>query len=69
MKESGPAEVIEIKRKPPFWSVKIGGSYQASFSGRTARAKAIAFAVKKFRTFALIEKPTKKRVKPAEPDA
>jgi hypothetical protein len=51
------AEVIETKRHPPIWSVKAKSRYKGSFMGADARAKAEAFALAKFGTFTVKEKP------------
>ncbi len=37
-------QVIEIKRQPPLWSVKVGKRYVVVFSGPLARADAVAHA-------------------------
>jgi len=50
-------EVIETKRRPPIWSVKVGNRYKADFSGNGAREKAEAFARENFGTFTVREKP------------
>jgi hypothetical protein len=55
------AKVIETKRKPPMWSVKAGARYVAGFMGDDARNRAIAYAIKNFAEFELVEKPVPKR--------
>ncbi len=61
MKDPRTAKVIEIKRKPPMWSVKVGARYIIGFMGNDARKRAIAFAVKNFAEFEIVEKPVPKR--------
>jgi hypothetical protein len=60
-KNSQMARVVEIKRKPPLWSVKAGTRYITGFLGNDARKRAIAFAAKNFAEFEIIEKPVPKR--------
>lgn len=55
------AKVIEVKRKPPLWSVKASARYVAWFSGTNARALAIAYATANFGEFTIVEKPVPKR--------
>jgi hypothetical protein len=54
-------KVIEIKRKPPIWSVKADARYVTSFMGNDARQRAIAYAAKNFAEFEIVEKPAPKR--------
>ena len=61
MSTGRPVKVIQTKRKPPLWSVKVGARYAAIFSGETARAGAIGFAATLSDDFEIIEKPTPKR--------
>jgi hypothetical protein len=61
MKDPRTAKIIEIKRKPPIWSVKAGARYVAGFSGNDARQRAVAFAAANFAEFEIIEKPVPKR--------
>ena len=49
------AAVIQIKRKPPIWSVKAGGRYVATFLGSDARAQAEAYAATHFGGFTVEE--------------
>jgi len=55
------AKVIEVKRKPPIWSVKAGARYITGFMGDDARKHAIAYATKNFAGFEIVEKPVPKR--------
>jgi hypothetical protein len=55
------AKVIETKRKPPIWSVKVGARYATGFMGNDARKRAIAYAAKNFAEFEIVEKPVPKR--------
>jgi hypothetical protein len=61
MKDPRTAKVIEIKRKPPMWSVKVGARYVTGFSGNDARQRAISFAATNFTGFEIVEKPVPKR--------
>jgi hypothetical protein len=61
MKDPRTAKVIETKRKPPIWSVKVGARYVTGFSGTDARQRAIGFADANFTEFEIVEKPTPKR--------
>jgi hypothetical protein len=61
MKDPRTAKVVEIKRKPPIWSVKVGARYVTSFMGDDARKRAIAYAAKSFAEFEIVEKPVPKR--------
>jgi hypothetical protein len=61
LKDLRTAKVIETKRKPPIWSVKVGARYVASFMGDDARKHAIAYAAKNFADFEIVEKPVPKR--------
>jgi hypothetical protein len=61
MKDQRTAKVIEIKRKPPVWSVKAGARYVTGFSGTDARQRAVAFAAANFVEFEIVEKPAPKR--------
>jgi hypothetical protein len=61
MKDPRTAKVIEIKRKPPVWSVKVGARYVTGFSGTDARQRAVAFAAANFVEFEIVEKPVPKR--------
>lgn len=55
------AHVIQTKRKPPIWSVKVGARYVTSFMGDDAKKRALAYAAKNFVEFEIVEKPTPKR--------
>jgi hypothetical protein len=55
------AKVIETKRKPPIWSVKVGARYVARFSGNDARQLAVAHAATNFTGFEIVEKRAPKR--------
>jgi len=61
MKDPRTAKVIETKRKPPMWSVKVGARYITGFSGDDARGRAVAFAATNFAEFEIVEKPVPKR--------
>jgi hypothetical protein len=61
MKDPRTAKVIEIKRKPPIWSVKAGARYVTSYMGNDARKRAISYAAKNFAEFEIVEKPVPKR--------
>jgi hypothetical protein len=61
MKDPRTAKVIEIKRKPPIWSVKAGARYITSFMGNESKKRAITFAAKNFAEFEIVEKPVPKR--------
>lgn len=54
-------KVIETKRKPPMWAVKIGARYAMSFMGADAKESAMQFAREKSPDFEIVEKPTPKR--------
>jgi hypothetical protein len=54
-------KVIETKRKPPLWAVKVGARYKAAFMGDDAKDRAIQFARDKSPDFEIVEKPTPKR--------
>jgi hypothetical protein len=55
------ARVIQTKRKPPIWSVKVGARYVTIFMGNDARKQAIAYATKNFAEFEIVQKPVPKR--------
>ncbi len=61
MKDPRTAKAIETKRKPPLWSVKVGARYVTGFIGDDARKRAIAYAIKNFTEFEIVEKPVPKR--------
>jgi hypothetical protein len=61
MKDPRTANVIETKRKPPIWSVKVGARYVTGFMGNGAKKRAFAYAAKNFAEFEIIEKPLPKR--------
>ena len=61
VKDPRTAKVIETKRKPPMWSVKVGARYVASFMGSDARKRTIAYAAENFADFEIVEKPVPKR--------
>ncbi len=50
------ASVIETKRSPPLWSVKVGHRYRVTFMGNDARAKAEAYAAENFGTYTVVAK-------------
>lgn len=56
-----PVKVIQTKRKPPLWSVKVGARYKSTFSGSGARERAIEFAILLRGDFEIVEQPTPKR--------
>jgi hypothetical protein len=56
-----PIKVIETKRKPPMWAVKVGARYAMSFAGARAKERAIQFAREQSPDFEIVEKPTPKR--------
>jgi hypothetical protein len=53
-----PIKVIETKRKPPLWSVKVGARYEASYVGDKARGATINFGKTLGWPYGLVEKPT-----------
>jgi hypothetical protein len=55
------AEVIETKRSPPIWSVKVGHRYKVAFLGNDARAKAEAYAAENFGAYTVVAKPVPAR--------
>jgi hypothetical protein len=55
------ARVIQTKRKPPIWSVKVGARYVTIFMGNDARKQVIAYATKNFAEFEIVQKPVPKR--------
>jgi hypothetical protein len=55
----GKARVVEAKRKPPLWIVKTGNRFQAGFTGRNAKAMAIAYAEENFRDFEVLGRSTR----------
>jgi hypothetical protein len=61
MKGHKPVKVIQTKRKPPLWSVKVGARYAGTFTGESGRASAINFAATLSDNFEIIEKPTPRR--------
>lgn len=61
MKNTSAIKVIQTKRKPPLWSVKVGALYAEIFSGESARASAIEFAATLSDNFEIVEKPTPRR--------
>ena len=54
-------QVIETKRQPPLWSVKVGHRFRGHFHGVDARAKAEAFATEHHGTFEVVTKPVPAR--------
>jgi hypothetical protein len=56
-----PVKVIQTKRKPPLWSVKVGARYKSTFAGAKARERAIEFAIMLRGDFEIVEQPTPKR--------
>jgi hypothetical protein len=56
-----PVKVIQTKRKPPLWSVKVGARYAGMFTGESGRASAIDFAATLFDDFEIVEKPRPRR--------
>jgi hypothetical protein len=61
MKPPKPVKVIQTKRSPPIWAVKVGARYVTGFIGKDAKDRAISFATTKHGWFELIEKPPTKR--------
>jgi hypothetical protein len=61
MRNAQILKVIETKRKPPMWSVKIGARYAMAFMGADAKERAIDFAREKSPDFEIVERPTPKR--------
>src|SRR5271156_4978758 len=63
MPDTPNVKVIETKRKPPMWAVKVGARHRATYMGAKARERAIKFA--EMLTFSgkyeLVEKPTPRR--------
>ena len=53
-------KVIETKRKPPLWSVKVGARYVDTFMGDDAKERALARAAE-FGEPEVIERPSLKR--------
>ncbi len=60
-KQPKAIKVIQTKRSPPMWSVKIGARYAMSFMGSEAKERAMQFARDKSPDFEIVEKPTPKR--------
>jgi len=52
-----PVKVIQTKRSPPIWSVKIGARYDRSFLGDDAKERAMTYAKGLGRPFEIVEKP------------
>jgi hypothetical protein len=61
MKSAKVVKVVETKRKPPMWSVKVGARYKASYMGASAREMAIKFAESLGSDYELVEKQMTKR--------
>ncbi|MBV8568050.1 MAG: hypothetical protein JO273_21605 [Methylobacteriaceae bacterium] len=61
MKDPRKAQVVEGKRKPPFWSVKAGARYVTGFIGNDAKERAIDFARANYADFEIIEKMPRRR--------
>ncbi len=61
MKAGRAVRVIQTKRKPPLWSIKVGARLLISFYGSNARDEAINFAKLKFKEFEISERPEPKR--------
>jgi hypothetical protein len=61
MKADKPVKVIQTKRRPPIWTVKVGARYITGFVGEDAKARATVFAAKISPEFQVVEKPTPKR--------
>ncbi len=57
---SPPIKIIQTKRSPPLWSVKVGVRYVASDSGAGAKVRAIVRA-QEFGEPEVIERPEPKR--------
>jgi hypothetical protein len=53
-------KVIETKRRPPIWSVKVGARYVDSFMGEGARERALKRA-KEFGKPELVKRPALNR--------
>jgi hypothetical protein len=61
MPEIPMVKVIETKRKPPMWAVKVGARYKASYMGDGARERAITYAATLGSNYGLVERPAPKR--------
>jgi hypothetical protein len=61
MKTEKPVKVIQTKRSPPIWTVKVGARYAKGFMGDDAKARAMAFATNLSAEFEVVEKATPKR--------
>jgi hypothetical protein len=57
MSDRAKVQVIENKRQPPLWSVKVGNRYVATFFGPEARASAEAYAATNFGRYSVFERP------------
>jgi hypothetical protein len=51
------AQVIETRRQPPLWGVKVRSRFRAVFHGSDARARAEAYATENHGPFEVREKP------------
>lgn len=61
MKIAKPIKIIQTKRSPAIWSVKVGARYVTGFMGSDAKERAIEFARERSPDFEIVEKPTPKR--------
>ena len=59
-REGALVAVIQTKRHPPLWSVKVGHRYVASFLGPDARTNAETLAAT-LGAFEVVERPMPKR--------
>jgi hypothetical protein len=60
MKAIQPIKVIETRREPPMWAVKIDSRYAAEFVGEGAKSCAIEFAANRSAEFKIVEKSAPK---------
>jgi hypothetical protein len=61
MSPAKPVKVVQMKKSPPIWSIKVGARYLTGFVGNDAKERAFAFATSQFGEFEMIAKPTTKR--------
>jgi len=61
MKPPKPVKVVQLKKSPQMWSIKVGARYVMGFMGNDARERAINFAARESADFEIVAKPTTKR--------
>jgi hypothetical protein len=61
MKDPRTAQVIELKRQLPMWSVKVGERYVTGFMGNNARARATRFATENYASIEIVERSARRQ--------